>query len=110
MATRHAENRAAASVVPIEFGQRFGRRPEFNDITAPRSLDGFDGRGVGYQRTEVGPATRRCLLKHDAHGLVYGEACSLSWRAASSLTSCSTSTRTVTFIRDSLLCCGMQQD
>ena len=62
------------SVVAVEFGERFGRRAEFDDLAAPRGLDGLDGGGVGHQRHEVGPAARRRLFEDDAHGLVDGEA------------------------------------
>ena len=45
-----------------------------SSTSSPRRLDGLDGGVVGYQRPEVGPATRRRLLKNDAHGLTDGEA------------------------------------
>ena len=70
--SHYREAATRPSVVAVEFGERFGRRAEFNDIAAPRGLDGVDGGSVGRQRPEIRPAACHRLFEGDADGLVDG--------------------------------------
>ena len=89
--------RLRPSVVAVELGERFGRRAEFDDLAAPRGLDGLDGGGVGCQRPEIRTAAAATCSRTMRMVSSMVSPCSARCLAASSITPLSTSTRTVIF-------------